>query len=346
MTVFRADYFDGITAGAKVVEVSLLDQHLRFVHGEQEETFLLAALRPQAAVGSARRVIELPDGGRLETEDVAAFDRLRLPSADRFWRRLHMLENHLGWVLVSLVLAILAGWGMIRYGVPVLAEQVAHATPVRVEIKLGEQVLAAMDHQYGYFRPSTLTEQRRASIVADLKAYCLKQPQCPAYRLEFRQGGSIGANAMALPGGIMVITDELIALAQGNPAESNHEIIAVLAHELGHVERRHALRQTLQGTFSGLVLVALTGDFDSLAAGLPAVLMQMNYSRQMENEADQYALASLQRACIPPQAFAGILQKLQKQAEGGNLPEVLSSHPDTQARIQPFVDAEKPACKA
>jgi Zn-dependent protease with chaperone function len=116
----------------------------------------------------------------------------------------------------------------------------------------------------------------------------------PAHELKFRGGGKIGANAFALPGGFVVLTDELVALA-----ETDLEIIAVLMHELGHVEMRHTLRQTLQGALPGLLLAAMTGDVDSLASGLPAALMQLRYSRQMETEADAYALASLRHACVP-----------------------------------------------
>jgi Zn-dependent protease with chaperone function len=73
-----------------------------------------------------------------------------------------------------------------------------------------------------------------------------------------------------LPGGYLVITDELIDLAK-----NNDEIVAVIAHELGHVKGRHALRQTLQGTVSGLIIIAITGDVSSIASGLPALMMNM-----------------------------------------------------------------------
>lgn len=344
MQAFEADYFDGITARAQPVWVSLHEGLLSFSVGEQQESFLLAALRPQAPLGSARRIIELPDGGRLETSDHQAFERLRLPEVSGFWRLIYFLENHLGWVIVALLLTVTASWGLIKYGVPVLAEQVAKVIPANTEISLGEQVLKVMD--YSYFQASTLTSQQQQAISLNLKQFCARQPQgyCPAYRLEFREGGSLGANAMALPGGIVVLTDELVALSK-----RQDEVIAVLAHELGHVAKRHSLRHTLQATFSGLVLVALTGDYDSLASGLPAILLQMQYSRDMENEADHYALTSLRQACVPTQSFVTILQALQQQydekihKQNGGKPskmdtvsELLASHPDTVARVSAF----------
>ncbi len=55
--------------------------------------------------------------------------------------------------------------------------------------------------------------------------------------VEFRASPIIGANAFALPGGIVIVTDQLMQLA-----EHDDEILAVLAHEIGHVKHRHVLR--------------------------------------------------------------------------------------------------------
>jgi len=138
--------------------------------------------------------------------------------------------------------------------------------------------------------------------------------------------------------------------------------VAVLAHELGHVKQRHAFRQSIQSTISGLVLAAATGDVSSMASGLPTVLVQMQYSRDHELEADGFALQALQNACLPPKAFAEILYRLQNQpfddeeesageAEKeesssqtqGPMSDMLSTHPNTIDRIKPFMEAE-PAC--
>jgi Zn-dependent protease with chaperone function len=108
---------------------------------------------------------------------------------------------------------------------------------------------------------------------------------------------------------------------------------------------------------SGLILAAATGDVSSLASGLPAVLIEMHYSRGHETEADLFALDAMQKACLPPKAFADILERLEHQTEakeGGNqdvktsrpkdahsVNEMLSSHPDMQARIKPFLVAKQ-----
>lgn len=371
---FQADYFDGIKANHTPVLVRVVAhvKNISFDANGETLTFNLADLEVQAKLGSAKRLIDLPNGGRLEAVDISELEAAMPSKTNTFWRGLHYLENHLGWVLVAMLLTVFAGWMFLQFGVPKMAEYVAVVTPPSMEVKIGEQVLAGLDSQVGYFSPSKAEPKRKASIIAELNKLCtaLKSTalkSCPQYRLEFRDGGDldeggIGANAFALPGGIMVMTDQLITLSKNDT-----EVVAVLAHELGHVKQRHAFRQSLQGVLAGLILAAITGDVSSVASGLPAVLMQMRYSRAHETEADEFALNAMQATCLPPKAFADILQRLQNQvldseyadktkkpqAENnakGNQPkstkpdpvsEILASHPDTQARIKPFLAAKQ-----
>lgn len=352
--MFQATFFDGLSARSQSVSVRVSSDIIEIEIEPNNKVYKLSELNIQAKLGSTKRLIDLPDGGRLEAMDIAELEAVMPSRRARFWSFLHYLENHLGWVFVALFITVFTGWALIQYGVPKLAEVVANATPPAMERKLGEQVLKGLDHKLGYFSPSKTAKTQQISIKRALAALC-KVNDCPDYRLEFRNGGLIGANAFALPGGIMVVTDDLIKLANNNT-----EIVAVLAHELGHVKKRHAFRQSIQGTLSGLIIAAATGDVSAMASGLPAVLVQMEYSRQHELEADDFALAAMQKSCLPPRAFAEILFRLQNQLYGNRsnsksekkaesskeydpLSDILSTHPDTLQRIKPFMNA-KPNC--
>ena len=358
---FQADYFDGLSARAKPVLVRVLadTKQLAFDVVGYTYTFELADLQVQAKLGKAKRLIDLPDKSRLEAADIGELEAAMPSKTSAFWRGLHYLENHLGWVLVALLATVFAGWLFLQFGVPKLAEYVAKATPPSMEKKVGEQALQGLDSQIGYFSPSKADPARKASINAALNQLCVAIKDCPQYQLEFRDGGMIGANAFALPGGYMVVTDQIIALSKNDT-----EIVAVLAHELGHVKQRHAFRQSLQGVLSGLILAAITGDVSSIGSGLPAVLMQMRYSREHEAEADMFALNAMQKACLPPKAFADILLRLEAQMRDGEakgkkspndkpaktvpqqeshdaVSEMLASHPDSLERIKPFLAAKQ-----
>jgi Zn-dependent protease with chaperone function len=344
---FDADYYDGISPRAQRVLVVITDDAFTFRVSisrenplETSHVFNIDDCHIQAKLGRGKRLIDLPDGGRLETDFQDLEHHLPKKSAHLFWRAIHYAESHLVIVIFALIGIVLSSLLLLKYGVPVAAKFAALATPPSIEKDLGKQTLEALDHQkLGYFTASELSDTKKSAIQEALKDLCLKTGDCPNYQLNFRKSPTIGANAFALPGGYLIMTDELVALAK-----DNNEVIAVLAHELGHVKGRHALRQTLQGTISGIVVIAITGDVSSIAAGLPALMLNMSYSRDLEIDADHYALQSLKTACIPTQSFATLLLKLEKSHGGTATPEMISSHPNTKARIMPFLSKPHQQC--
>jgi Zn-dependent protease with chaperone function len=178
-------------------------------------------------------------------------------------------------------------WGIVDYGLPYAAARVAEHIPVEAEDVLGREALAGMD-QFG-LKPSRLPAEQRAQLGAKFVALAALAPDAPAYQLEFRMAPAIGANAFALPSGIIVLTDELARLA-----EADEEILAVLAHELGHVRHRHIMRHLLEGSAVALLVTGVTGDVataTSLAAAAPTLVLQSKFSRDNEREADAYGLA-------------------------------------------------------
>lgn len=336
---FDANYYDGISPRAKRVLVTIQNTHFLFAVTETaaNHNYLIKDCMVQAKLGSGKRLIDLPDGSRLETDFQDLEPYLPAKSANLFWHAVHYAENHKAVIALTLLGIIGASALLLKYGVPVLAKYAVEATPLSVEKHLGKQTLETLEQEkLGYFFPTTLPVTRQATIQNALTTLCKKTGDCPDYQLNFRKSPLIGANAFALTGGYIVITDELIALAK-----NDDEIIAVLAHELAHVKGRHALRQTFQGTLSGLLIVSITGDASSIAAGLPTLMLNTRYSRDLESEADNYALQALKTACIPTEAFANILLKLEKSSNNTSVsvPEIVSSHPDTEARVAPFLQS-------
>ena len=95
----------------------------------------------------------------------------------------------------------------------------------------------------------------------------------PAHRIEFRKS-RIGPNAFALPGGSIVITDELVALVDGDAAV----VTGVLGHELGHVRHRDGMRMLLQASAVGVLAsnpLHLGGAIDADAADKAARFMRL-----------------------------------------------------------------------
>jgi Zn-dependent protease with chaperone function len=189
------------------------------------------------------------------------------------------------------------------------------------------------------FKPSELQPHLEQRVRDNLKAN-LSLHRSHHIKLIFKKGGPLGPNALALPGGTIIFTDELVELA-----EHDEELTAVLAHEIGHVVYRHGMRRMVQDSLLSFVILALTGDVSGVSEiflGLPAVLTELAYSREFERDADQYALAFLQAHNIPTSRFADFLIRLDdsskksKGEDNGKWTGYLSTHPPTPERVKTF----------
>ena len=212
-----------------------------------------------------------------------------------------------------------------------IARLVALATPVELDEAIGIESLALMDNYF--FKETALPEDRRAAIHAMFQDVVDAVGDEHRFQLEFRNGESLGANAFALPSGIVVLTDKLVELAQ-----EDDEISAVLAHEVGHATNRHALRGLIQNSVAAAVVIVITGDVGSatnLAAGIPTLLVQTGYSRDFEREADEVAFVYMAEKGIDGRQLAELLQRIdQFYGREAGATSLLSTHPSTRERLE------------
>jgi Zn-dependent protease with chaperone function len=142
-------------------------------------------------------------------------------------------------------------------------------------------------------------------------------------------------NAVALPGRRIVIFRGLLAEASGPD-----EVAGVLAHEIGHVERRHVTEMMVRQLTFGLLLAVIGGNTGSNFD----MFLSARYSRSAEEEADQEAIAALRRAGVSPLPTAGFFARAggedeqQLSAVGRGL-SYISTHPVTAVRARLFRDS-------
>jgi predicted Zn-dependent protease len=188
-------------------------------------------------------------------------------------------------------------------------------------------------------RPTELDEATRARLVDHFQPV-MEDHAGYELKIVFRKGGRLGPNAFALPDGTIIFTDEMVRLA-----EDDNELVGVLAHEIGHVVHRHAMRTIVQDSLLGFVLLAITGDVSGsseLFLGLPVLLTELAYSRQFEREADRYALNYLRSQGISTVHFARLLRRMDQKiaakskASGEKWWSYLSTHPVTEERLKDF----------
>jgi Zn-dependent protease with chaperone function len=318
-----AIYYDGRTpVGVAASLVLDGDRALVTIDGIAH-TWERAGLRVSPRVGRSARYVSLPGGGQLECPDDAMLEQL--PQTVRSEGPVAWLEAR-PWVAAICVMVVAASLVAANiWLVPRVAERVAAHVPMRTEVALGTQMLEWLDRTQR-FEPSRVTAERRAEIEREFSS--LHGPSAYPYRLEVRRSPVYGPNAFALPGGIVVVTDAMIELA------TREELLAVLAHEIAHVERHHGVRLLLESSSAAIVAATLTADAASLTAvpmSLPLFLTQTQYSRELEAEADESAFTIVARHGISPTAFGSILAKLPQPGEDFVF---LSTHPRTSSRIQ------------
>ncbi|NND53803.1 MAG: M48 family metallopeptidase [Gammaproteobacteria bacterium] len=333
MTQFAANYYDGRSSERRAATVSLkVPGYLTVQELSTQSRFALGEVTVRQRLGSQPAVVELPEGGRLEISDAEAFHAaMNALGARRQW--IHRLESSWPTVLLVLVFTLLVGWLTYDRGVPALAAWTADRLPVSVDQQIGRDGLELVDEYL--FRPTTLNETEQAEWRAAMDRVVATVGGDYSYQLEFRDGKKIGANAFALPSGIIIFTDQLI-----NLAEQTGEIEAIMAHEVGHVRNRHSLRTLIQNSLLTGLLAVITGDVTvggSIAAGLPNMLATASYSREFEYEADGVAKEYLRATGQPLSVYADIMERMAEgAAEQPGFFSLLSTHPATEERLKEF----------
>ena len=151
------------------------------------------------------------------------------------------------------------------------------------------------------------------------------------YEIEIMVVDSRMVNAMALPGGLIILYVPLIRLT-----ETPEELAAVMAHELGHVIHRDPLRKMIRQMGIAATLALLRGDSSTLLENTIRNLLDLKYTRDQESAADDFALETLVAAGIDPIHFAAIMEKLDPGRGGwkSKLVKYLSTHPHRGERVE------------
>lgn len=331
MSKLAAKFYDGRTALALDVAVNLsVRGSLSFEVGADRYRYALEELAISPRLAGQPAVVDMPDGGRLEVDDAAAFyAAIAAPDArGKDWE--HRLEAYWSRILAAVVVTGVLAWFGINYGVPLLARTAAAVTPIELDSAIGEQGLEMLDD--GLFAPSRLSTDRRSELREVFDGVVDAVGDEHSYRLEFRVGNQLGPNAIALPSGIVVMTDEMVALAQ-----HDDELAAVMAHEVGHARHRHALRALIQNSVVAGLLFLLLGDpsgATAIAAGIPTLLIERGYSREFEREADDVAFEYLAARGIPDHRFMDLMLRLEAEVGDTDAPNWLSTHPRAGDRIR------------
>jgi tetratricopeptide (TPR) repeat protein len=338
MITVEGIYYDGRTPVAVPARMEFADGSALLIFGGTSLRHAASLLNVSPRIGRADRFIALPDNGQFQCPDHPVLQSL--PQASPSEGPVAWLEERWGIALAGIVFTACLLFAGYYYGLPVVAERVAVRIPVETEQALGRHAITWLDEQK-WFKPTNLDLDTQKSYRDGFDGLRSDLPLKNYYQLEFRATKVLGANAFAFPGGTIVITDDMV-----KAANSEEEVLAVLAHEIGHVELRHTMRSLLQNSAVAVTAAAVTSDAASLSvavAGIPVLLAQTKYSREFEAAADEFAFKLLKQKGYSPLAFASLMERLaKKHEEEESAFAYVSTHPVTAERVKRARDAAVP----
>jgi predicted Zn-dependent protease len=329
---FPAYRFDGAVSAAAQVEVRVEGTMLILGDGTLAgQRWPLRQIRAGERFERTPRMVELPDGATLEVPDPHGQFDAALRAQGLLPGAVQRMQRHQ--FVAVLALALCAAFGYYAYvdGIPALARVVAMRIPMDVERRLGERFLADADRSL--FRPTRLGETRRMQLDERFAAAARSAAPDVSYRVVWRRmGDSNRANALTLPGGTIVMLDGLEGKAANDEA-----LVGVFGHELGHVAGRHTMRRLVQIIGVGALAHIVWGDISSLLLNGAVLLSSLDYSRDMEREADGFALDVLRSNHLSAEPLIEFLTAMEAEdatRKGNSVPGLLTTHPMTKERVE------------
>jgi Zn-dependent protease with chaperone function len=321
----QARFSDGRTPTTQSVALVFAADGLRFSHSGGDQFWPWeSVVRADDNVGAIVLRLEPDTGARLHL-DQAAVTALKAARPSLFDRAVAARRGRrLALGLVALAGGIVA---LFLVGVPLAAKPLARLAPPAYEQQLGavawaqvqaiSETCEAPEDEAGSRALQSLVD--RIAVEADVPFLITVYPVSAPF-----------PNAFALPGGRVVVTDDLIEMA-----DQPDEIAGVLAHEIAHLEKRHVLANVIRQSSLGIMadIVLGGGGIGQTIAGASMNVASLQYGREDETEADRLGRSYLRDSGLDPAGMGAFFEKIQELEQSEmKLPELFSSHPDSKRR--------------
>ena len=175
------------------------------------------------------------------------------------------------------------------------------------EVSIGEAMAAKMEGQYDIVTDVDLNERARKALDR-IVAVCDRKDI--VYFIKVIDKDLM--NAVSLPGGYVYVFKGLM-----EKLDSDDEVAGVIAHEVAHINARHAVKR-IQSAYGALILQGLaTQSSAQVAQGVNFALISLfsAYSQQDEFEADRLGVKYMKLAGYDPHAMTTVLEKLKKEED-------------------------------
>ena len=273
------------------------------IGGAKTQVNILSVSPPE---GQKKRQIVLDNGNKFYCNNSY------LPAyldGKKWHKRLDKAERSSWWMLtlIAVISSTLLG-AFLYFGLPRFADFIAHYMPETIIDDLSNDSLEQLDLLF--FDETKLSAETQAEITTEFVKLRKIAQLDKDVELLFRSSSIIGANALALPNGPIVLTDELIEIAP-----SQEGIMGVVAHELAHVSAHHGQRNLARSLLFSLIgyLTGINQNAEQQAAIAQSLLFS-KFSREFETEADDLARQWMKEASYDVKAFDAMLEALYQSA--------------------------------
>ncbi len=253
--------------------------------------------------------------------------------------RAFMTINHFVKVLVSICFlsigARVASWITVFIFVIFSSVSPVYSFNIGEEREVGEKLLYTIRSSFQLIDDPDITQ-----YISNLGETVLEVAGIQYFDYHFFIIDNREFNAFAAPSGLIFFHSGLIGAMN-----SENELVSVLAHEIGHIVKRHLAARVEKGKYTsiaslGLALAALAFGGSAAPALFQGALatgqsLNLHYSRMHEEEADLLAYSWMKNLNRSPEGQARMLETMRRIARyrSDKLPQYLLTHPNPEARL-------------
>lgn len=215
----------------------------------------------------------------------------------------------------------MAIWGSIYFyidGVPAVSNYVVEQIPTSVDKEVGRELRREI------LRSSPIDEEK-TELLTEFYSALGYDSKTKVYVVKARE-----FNAFALPDNSIFVFDQVLKEVKSYP-----ELAALLGHEYIHIKNRHGMKTLAHSLSRELLTTVLTGgDNSDKFISNSNKLLTLKNSRDFETEADKGGLELLVQNRIDLNGMTELFKRMEKMLEGKNVPSYLSTHPDSEDRLE------------
>lgn len=317
---FLGKYFSGQTPLSKRVYCEVIDKKICLYDEETAsllESWDVEKIYQDEAYSSVVVLGIEGEKARIEFPDAGIFSELNLKKNKNVFFSFKRLILWLGCLVLGVILLI--------YYSGFVTDYIAKKLPYEYERKL----LGKMDS--GLFSGTCQLNESEAvalkSLANQIYPFTEEEKRMDVDIYIIR---SSEINAYAFPGGKILVTTGML-----KDLKNGEEFLGILAHEMGHIVHRDNSKILVRSAFLSSLFGMVTGDFSSAFAMSPQIILttaSLNYNRDNEKKADQYAIDRLQQMGISTRGFYDFF----KRKESNLLTDLsfFSTHPRDEERLK------------